>query len=90
MCPSHASRPFGGCLLCKPVGLPQTFDASVFSLGLVRGRELLVAESLVIRYVVVHSRLVRTTLWVRLFKIDHRAGGLVSRAAERSAESYAL
>jgi hypothetical protein len=27
---------------------------------------------------------------VRLFKIDHRAGGLVSRAAERSAESYAL
>jgi hypothetical protein len=36
------------------------FDASVFSLGPVRGRELLVAESLLIRYVIVHSRLVRT------------------------------
>ena len=66
------------------------FGASVFSLGPVRGRELLVAESLVIRYVIAHSRLVRTTQGARLFKLTNRAGSLVSRAAERSAESYAL
>jgi len=50
------------------------FDASVFSLGPIRGRELLVAESLVIRYVIVHSRLVRTTQGARLFNIDQSCG----------------
>ena len=65
------------------------FDASVFSLGPVRGRELLVAESLVIRYVIVHSRLVRTAQGARLFKIDQIVRA-ASSVAQQNAQQRAM
>jgi hypothetical protein len=54
VCAHYASRPFGRCFLCKPEGLLQMLDASVLALGLIRGGELLVAESLVIGNVIDH------------------------------------
>jgi len=64
-------------------------DAGILASSLVRGGELLVAESFVVGNIIDHSRPIRAKQSMRLFKIDQRARGLLSRAGGRLAGSYA-
>ena len=59
VCAYDESRPFGRCFLCKPEGLLQVRNPRVLTVREVRGGKLLVAESLVIGNVIVHSMAVR-------------------------------